>query len=76
MKLLRDEAEKRGQPASLVARDMLRQTLNGPFVASAGRVVIGGAREGGKTAQRKRDRGQGPAALSNSERMRQMREKS
>ena len=36
--------------------------------------TIGGAREGGKTARRKRD--QGPAALSNSDRMRQMREKS
>jgi hypothetical protein len=38
MKLLRDEAEKRGKQPSVLAREILSECLNGPGVATAGRL--------------------------------------
>lgn len=37
--LLRDEAAKRGKPASALARDILSEVLTGPGVATAGRLA-------------------------------------
>ena len=39
MKLLRDEAEKRGKQPSVLAREILREVLNGPGAASVGRMA-------------------------------------
>ena len=70
LKLLRDEAEKRGKEPSTLAREILSECLHGPGVASVGR---GAAKK--SVVQRERK----PAkpviqATSTSDRLRQMRD--